>query len=88
MKQKKLKAGVVFWQDALYSDFQKFPGLPNRVNASFGIIHIRKRFVEVGMNCDFGRAGDLLKIIDGIIIPKKTIIKIVQMNGFEEIFEN
>ncbi len=84
-----MEVGVVFWRDALYSDFKKFPGLPDRVNASFGIIDTtNKEFIRVGANCDLDYLGKLVKMVDGIMIPRKTIIRIVYLDDLKKIYKN
>ncbi len=79
----KKKACFVFWKDARYSDRRKYPGVPPFVDVSFGIISLmNKEFITVGMNCSFDKEKKSFKISDGIVIPRRSIIKIVYLKNF------
>ncbi|OGY38933.1 MAG: hypothetical protein A2391_00525 [Candidatus Brennerbacteria bacterium RIFOXYB1_FULL_41_13] len=81
----KKKAGFVLWQDAVYSDRKKYPGVPPFIDVSFGIISQRnKEFITVGMNCNFDKEKKYFEITDGIVIPRRSIIKIVYLENFND----
>ena len=84
MKDKiKKKAGFVLWQDARHSDRKKYPGAPPFIDVSFGMISRRnKEFITVGMNCGFDKEKKSFKISDGIVIPRRSIIRIVYLKNF------
>lgn len=83
--QIKNKAGLVFWRDMIYSDRKKYPGTPPFIEISFGMISLaNKEFVTVGTNCRFDEGKKPFKISDGIVIPRRSIIKIVYLKNLND----
>ncbi len=82
--QIKNKAGLVFWRDIIYSDRKKYPGTPPFIEISFGMISLKdKKFVTVGTNCGLDEEKSF-KISDGIVIPRRSIIKIVYLKNLND----
>lgn len=79
---RKLKIGVIVWTDARFSDLQNLPSLPTEKDLSFGLIQeVNKNFVRVGMNCKYDVVTKQLRVVDGILIPRKTVKKIIYFHG-------
>lgn len=81
-RTKKNLFGVVVWQEAFYSDRKKFLNLPTEaVEITCGLIDTsNKNFIRAGMNCSYNKKSKSFKIVDGILIPRRTVKKISYFN--------
>lgn len=78
--RKKIKISIIHWQDAAFSFDKKLPKTLPEPSITFGIIISQsEKIVNIGMNCTYSKNGKL-KVTDGILIPRKAIVKIEHLD--------
>lgn len=80
MNKKSYGVKVVYWREAFFFFKKRLPVISLPVQITFGvIISENKESINLGINCEYDKNKKLLKVIDGIFIPKRTILKIKQI---------
>lgn len=80
MSKKRWPVSIIYWQEAFFSFKKRPPMILPPIQVTFGIIISKnKKSINIGLNCEYDKEKEIIKITDGILIPQKTVVKIKQI---------